>query len=744
MKKVKFSMGEGGFQGFMLQHVEKCVLAVIVLAVGWLIWNGSTAPAPLDQRITKEELKKSALRADEHIARSEWEKIVTKRQPASNPEEEVTKRIFDLDSSKYPIRNPDPPIVVDLNPRKDPVLLAAENVRVTPLFGPLVLKSEEGPASATAVRRPDAERPKEAIDRLQVAIRASGSSLHGSYAEETMIEEERSEKKTTKKTSDKKKAGSNPYGTEGPGPGGPGVLGAGPGARGEAIRTIPPEATAGIRPREANCRAVSAYAMVITATVPFDKQWQAFEEAFAHAPGGQNPKRDLPTYMAVWVKRADVTDNPNIDPAKITDWVQVSNSTPITSLPKNVKQDRLRDLEAVYGGIVRERCDETMLDGAILHPVPPFLLTDLREAIIHPAIPLQPIESADVALGPGGDIAAPPGADPTRPSNDGDFPDEPGNVGPDGRAGPGRLNSNASGTPSTAVTRPQLTGLAGADGRMPAVDYADGFDHANFKPPVKKMVRFVDFDVKPGRKYRYKVQLVLRDPNHPKLPSEAPDITTLDDKVRERIKKLEAAEAQTKRREYWLKTPESTPSEVVSFPNSEHFYAGEAVQPKEISLKELKVPGGEPSAKVMSVVWEPRIAAFVPAEKTVRRASYLVGKVDTEVVHPVIGDVRKLPGYPQTTEALVLDIAGGELLPGVDPRSPVRAPGATLIMNRSGKLVVTDEVHDVDGYHRYYFPEPKADAATNNIEAPGGMGEAMLDIPGYPPTTTKPGKNKGG
>ncbi len=65
-------------------------------------------------------------------------------------------------------------------------------------------------------------------------------------------------------------------------------------ASGNSTRTVPPEATQGLRPRDSRVKLKAAYAMVITATVPFDKQWREYQHAFANSSGGQNPKRDVP------------------------------------------------------------------------------------------------------------------------------------------------------------------------------------------------------------------------------------------------------------------------------------------------------------------------------------------------------------------------------------------------------------------------------------------------------------------
>jgi hypothetical protein len=288
--------------------------------------------------------------------------------------------------------------------------------------------------------------------------------------------------------------------------------------------------------------------------------------------------------------------------------------------------------------------------------------------------------------------------------------------------------------------------MMSADGRPAPVSY-DGIDVNSYKPVANKLVRFVDYDVRPGRKYRYKLQLVLEDANHPGNVNLDPEITSLSETTQKRVKALDAEDAKkstpnNKFRTYWQYTPDSPVSEVAAIGKLENFYGSDAEATPLVSLKEFKVPLGEPKAKVLVVQWIEKLAAFVPADRLVQRAAFLSGPHDVEIVHPVLGDVRKAANYPHNSKALVLDIAGGDQLPGTDNKNPIRAPGETLLMDRSGKLVVVDGVADVDAYRRFVFPEVKKEAAApaaemyDDLSAPGEFG-----LEGYP-TPPARGKNR--
>ncbi len=81
MKKIKLDFGEDGFQGFVVQHVEKCVLGVIIILVGWLIVSGTASQNVLDPTLTKENLLQSAEAANTQILTSDWNRIAPTRAP---------------------------------------------------------------------------------------------------------------------------------------------------------------------------------------------------------------------------------------------------------------------------------------------------------------------------------------------------------------------------------------------------------------------------------------------------------------------------------------------------------------------------------------------------------------------------------------------------------------------------------------------------------------------------------------
>src|SRR3982751_5889296 len=100
MKKVKFGFGEGGFQGFMARHVEKCVLVAVILLMGWFIYSGAGAKG-LDTKITREKLKQNAQEAETKITNSRWDTVEPERVPGTDVFGTIKQQIAKIDSRSY-------------------------------------------------------------------------------------------------------------------------------------------------------------------------------------------------------------------------------------------------------------------------------------------------------------------------------------------------------------------------------------------------------------------------------------------------------------------------------------------------------------------------------------------------------------------------------------------------------------------------------------------------------------------
>jgi hypothetical protein len=244
------------------------------------------------------------------------------------------------------------------------------------------------------------------------------------------------------------------------------------------------------------------------------------------------------------------------------------------------------------------------------------------------------------------------------------------------------------------------------------------------------LVRFFDLRVMPGRKYRYRIQVLVEDPNHPRDPRYDPKERTLDDAVKVRLKEVEAEEAKAdNQRIYYRRSEWSAPSGIVTVEAPSMTFAGEVQLPTTARTIEGS-PGDrytsaqtEPSGKVIAVAWNSRLAVDVPGVMDVLRGTVLNFTTDASIVHPVTKVYKELKDFAFNTNCVVLDFRGGENLPvtpsgdGKEDEEPLKAPGEFVFVDDSGQIFVRNELDDLDAFKRYSPPEEK--------KAPSGM-------PGYP------------
>ena len=268
--------------------------------------------------------------------------------------------------------------------------------------------------------------------------------------------------------------------------------------------------------------------VIITGAIPFEKQLREFEMRFAHARKGaeaaanqgrmaEEVGRDTPQYVWWRLERIDVTDGgkktvidfgnvPQIkadreDPPVGIGKALVGKSLKWTAMFLKIMADQGTWAGSGAEVVPFEYLDETWLSCAL----PPILLHDWGREATNPLIPLTSPQAADENAP--GDGSKP--GDPTKTPEDDAFGKqaETGATGPSGR----QVVPYARGRDASAPTKGHMVPPPGAGpraiGRAPLP--------ADDSPPVPyKLFRFTDFDVQPGHSYRYRVQLVLKNPNY--------------------------------------------------------------------------------------------------------------------------------------------------------------------------------------------------------------------------------------
>jgi hypothetical protein len=241
-----------------------------------------------------------------------------------------------------------------------------------------------------------------------------------------------------------------------------------------------------------------------------------------------------------------------------------------------------------------------------------------------------------------------------------------------------------------------------------------------------KLVRFFDLTAEPAKPYKYRVQLILEDPNRPQDPKADPNKRILDPAVVQRLAKVEAddkvyeKEKGKPRRTYFVTTEWSDPSNVVKVESPERVVAGGARASKVISLgpQGPDVPQTEAAGKLVSVVWDGRRATEVPVERDVVLGSVLNFAANADVLQPLTFAIKTLESHSFRTESFVVDLRGGEeIFKDKDRTHVLHSPGEFLVVNRKGELVVRNEIDDAEEYRRLLFIEDKPGGAASGSTA---------------------------
>jgi hypothetical protein len=182
---------------------------------------------------------------------------------------------------------------------------------------------------------------------------------------------------------------------------------------------------------------------------------------------------------------------------------------------------------------------------------------------------------------------------------------------------------------------------------------------------TEQLFRCFDYSVQPGKSYRYKVRLVLENPNR--------------DLQRYEVKDGEMLKGSTRY------SPWSEPSPVVSIPEASSLLAGAIERPRNQSQ--------EAKAEVVVRMWDP--VRGVDALKFARLYRGYMANFNEDTPFPdnVNGNVvSELVNFK--TNLALIDLAGGDSLPSYRGRSP----GRLLLLSPSGELTVKSELSDIDTF----------------------------------------------
>jgi hypothetical protein len=482
--------------------------------------------------------------------------------------------------------------------------------------------------------------------------------------------------------------------------------------------------------------ATSANVIIVKALVPYRKQADEYKRVLGEALG-YDPMRDQPRIVFFQAQRVDVTDDPQKE-IQEADWQLVM--TPKTAQTK-AKEQR-------WHGVMPEVADYNYVDSNATMPVLPMMLRCMDKAMLHSEVPRGKTMAAIATTVDDDEKKKKDDAAGKKEGADGGL-DLPGGMPGAGAVGggflgPGMGDTRGSGYPGMGGGLPGTgypgvpgSGYPGMGGMMPGTTGpgAGGYggSYAAAELVQYKLIRFCDTDVEPGKVYRYRVRVFLEDPNNPNtdptngIVNVPPRRRSLSMKVIDRLNKQEADEASKK--SYYVLSPWSDATQPVSLPSTARLYTG-AVEPQRMAAggEGAAVQQSEVYGNLVPVVWNDQLAIDVSTETRGYRGSVLnFTKKQFDVLDPVSLVIKILKGYEFKNQFMVLDIRGGEDLPG-DRKELVTAPGEFALVDDTGNFRVLNELDDYKEFRRYSFADELVSSSPGSGMGSGGM----MPGTGYP------------
>jgi hypothetical protein len=693
--------GLSGIKGMALAHGEKLGMAIVVLIALFLVYRSLQQPS-LDAGHQPEKLEEQIRLAKAAVEDASFDKAPAEFRRIFQPVTKVTGNSIPEKAYNVPI-NWDPPVVPPVVLRTDPVLLAAQKLEANGGSGLLAFTDEN-------------TRKRRVLEEQQEADRKAKAE----QKEQDRLQKESEQGKN-------QRAGAAAKGERG-------------GRGGEVVDPEHPNRRlvsgmarqAGI-PTAGDEEIRTAYWATVLAKVPIKDQIKLYRDAFENARG-YVPETDFPRYLGFRVERAEVLPGQETKDLKFSPIQIYNGKGQVIGNGKNaVSAVTINGREGAEGkdavpGIITdwaaqtpEIVDPRYLDdgGALTVPLPPLVGRDWGAEATHSQIPLtsKATDSEEEAPKPADDKQATPAtpeeefaasdaaaAGPRSRASLGRGRDERGG----GRGMPGR-GYGGERAPSVrggerGAGRESLAGARGA---------TRGGTSGDMAPQVSfLLLRFFDFGVEPGKKYKYRVQLVLEDPNQSASPE------TLDTAVVSRLK----AEKAAKHGHYRTTDGWSDPSPIVSIPLAGNVHVA-AAKPASDRFND------EPAATLLvdSFGSDDKGKSTQAAKEEDFKRGYVANM--TKDGESLINEGSQiftdlLPKFQFRTGITVLDIDGGEPL-----AKDVKKPARVLLMDPAGQLFVQNEVDDeeVVQLHRDTFADPDKRGGR-----PGARGE-----PG-PPTGRDP------
>lgn len=784
MKKPSIDLSKEGMKSFLLHHVEKLILGVAFLLLGFLIWNGWSTEKYVKSDPIK--LSNAAKSAAAHISSNNaWDRIAEFRKGDDKADDRIKfTNNNQLDSSLYGVRRILGTPIATAGLRTDPELVSAIDLQAKPFVSTVMINTKYNTSYVSPVSGLAVAGAGGGDDRGGGAGRGGGGARGGADA-----------------------GGGRGDGGRGGGRGDDDDPENG--VAGDAITEVMLKEMVGFRPNGSGHPFVLD-GVAVTGAVNFGEQFKNYENAFRNAMA-YYPKRDRPVYLYLEVQRREFKANPENQEDYDNAWLDISEQF----------------FDDIYAGNgAPEVVDPAYFDKTLTRSIPPLVNLDYRGLTIHPLVKMR-------ALVPGGmddrnsDDPSVAAANDPDPLNRGvQFPgvDEEG----EGESDDLKESSVADMMGNNRAVYEKLNPLS-----RPKADY--------------KLVRFFDYRTSPGKSYQYRVRLWLNDPNdlreideedaegggsggRPAGPTGGRDDrgggggrggqgargSTGDDdtptagteveedeeltnavfkalsvdlqepSVRSRVRgknvdlppfrfsplakktrlNEEVVNAEAERRKQYKKemtkilsnawaTDWSDPTDAVTVGGAPaDYFAGKTIRPSVQRFDGFDVPRSEPSAKLLTSFWsssvykakdEKAYQTAIPSLRTVFRSDVLNYNVTkAHVLDPISTSVKEIEKTKINTNAVVLDMMGGEECSDKVFKLPVDLDSEILVMDSSGKFHVRNSRDDLLGYrHSLFLPDEsneygrrrggtaKKDENDRGGGAGRGRGNTVDDIPDF-------------
>lgn len=684
--------GLGGIKGVFLLHGEKLAIAAVGICALMIVWY-SLQLDHLEDKYQADKLRAQISQTEGVVRDFSWEKAMAEHPAEVRVAKELGKGAApEVDPKQYPFGGIDPPVIKSTTPRTDPVLLAAVDPRATggsgllPFLDDKVLRERQLKRAAEEEQKAKAEAAKlEKEQKLQAEGRDQGQRGRGRGEEgQTQV-----------------------YDPDHP-----------------DRRPIENVSSAPGAPAMGDERIEKAFWAIVVAKVPIKEQLKLYRDAFENTRAGFNPEFDFPHYIGYFVERAEVR------PGQPLKWEPVSvmdgqGNKVGAFVSEGVMAKLYTAITKFWAVQMPELVDPRYLDPSSLlaFPLPPLLGREWGPEVTHPDIPL-----AINAPPPEEEVVPEPETTPAQGAETDDFSHpvdaglggirRPGGEGMGGRGGY-RGSSDGEGGGRGGYGRPSMGGrrsMGGEDGGRGGPGMyrggAGGVTAGTLPKNVDSwLLRFIDFSVEPGKKYKYRVRLVMDDANSTVLNPQLLT-STLDSSVLNRQREAGKTRPDKKAPTYRL-TDWSEPTPTVGIPLS-----------GSLRLASVKVPSGksfndEPAAELLVEAFdldEEGNAIHAANPKELRRG-YVANMVeDTEYITPDGKSIDKKGAFKFFTGITLVDVAGGEKL-----TKDLQAPSRVLLLDPAGELYIRSETEDAAIVHLHKLMFAKPDR--RNREGDGGRGD---------------------